>query len=255
MRLRDRVAVVTGAGSGIGRAIAQRFADEGARVVCADIALASAQATADSIANNERQALAIAIATDVTDVAQVERMVAQSITTFGQIDILVNSAGAASIAPFLEVSAHDFQRLMKVNVEGTLYCAQSAAREMTKRGYGRIINIASIAGQRAAFGRTSYGTTKAAVIGLTKQMALELAPAGITANAIGPGPVGTPLLLNALSAKGLEKYLELIPAGRLGKVEDIADAASYLAGEQASYVNGHVLFVDGGYSAIGVRDA
>lgn len=253
MRLNDRVAVVTGAGSGIGRAIAQRFADEGARVVCADISLETAQATADSIASNERQV--IAIATDVTEIDQVERMVEQSITTFGQLDILVNSAGAVSIAPFLEVNAQDFQRLMKVNVEGTLYCAQSAAREMSKRGYGRIINIASIAGQRAAFGRTSYGTTKAAVIGLTKQMALELAPSGITANAIGPGPVSTPLLLNALSDKGLEKYLELIPVGRLGTVEDIADAAIYLAGEQASYVNGHVLFVDGGYSAIGVRDA
>jgi NAD(P)-dependent dehydrogenase (short-subunit alcohol dehydrogenase family) len=221
--------------------------------VCADISLETAQATADSIANNERQA--IAVATDVTQSDQVERMVEQSITTFGQLDILVNSAGAVSIAPFLDVSAQDFQRLMRVNVEGTLYCAQSAARQMTKRGYGRIINIASIAGQRAAFGRTSYGTTKAAVIGLTKQMALELAPAGITANAIGPGPVSTPLLLNALSDEGLEKYLELIPAGRLGTVEDIADAANYLAGEQASYVNGHVLFVDGGYSAIGVRDA
>lgn len=253
MRLNERVAIVTGAGSGIGQAIAKRFAVEGARVVCADIASKPVRATAKMITDNAGQALAVI--TDVTDPARVQQMVDDSLVAFGQIDILVNSAGAVKIAPFMEVSPREFQSLMQVNVEGTMYCAQAAAREMLKRGYGRIINLASIAGERAAFGRTSYGTSKAAVIGLTKQMALELGPSGITANAIGPGPVSTPLLSNALSDKGLKNYLDLIPAGRLGNVEDIADAACYLAGEQAEYVNGQVLFVDGGYTAIGVRDA
>ena len=253
MRLDGRVAVVTGAGSGLGRGIAERFVEEGARVVCADIREGTAQATVDRITTNATGAIAVRV--DVTDTEQVEQLMAQTLGAFGQIDILVNCAGAVAIDAFLDTSAQDFQRIMKLNVDGTFYCAQAAAREMAKRGYGRIINLTSIAGQRAAYGRTSYGTSKAAVIGLTRQMASELAPMGITANAIGPGPVATPMLLNALSDEGLERYLDLIPAGRLGEVADVADAACFLAGEQAGYVNGQVLFVDGGYTAVGVRHA
>ncbi len=250
MRLKDRVAIVTGGGSGLGAGIAKRFAAEGAAVVCADINEENAETVASGIAAT--QANAIAMRVDVTDYQDAERLTAETIKQFGRVDIIVNSAGIANHMLFLEAKPEDFQRIMRVNLEGTLYCAQHAAREMVKQGYGRVINIASIAGLRAGIGRTGYGTSKAAVIGLTRQMALELGPLGVTANAIGPGPVETPLTQVAHSEKTREAYLDLIPVGRYGEIEEMADAATFLAGEQAAYMNGHILYVDGGYTAIGI---
>lgn len=250
MRLKDRVAIVTGGGSGLGAGIAKRFAAEGASVVCADINVENAEAVAGEIAATQAKSLAIGL--DVTDYAASEQLTARTVEHFGKVDIIVNSAGIASHMPFLEAKPEDFQRIMRVNLEGTLYCAQHAAREMVKQGYGRIINIASVAGLRAGIGRTGYGTSKAAVIGLTRQMALELGPLGVTANAIGPGPVETPLTAVAHSDVTREAYLDLIPVGRYGQIEEMADAAAFLAGEQAAYMNGHILYVDGGYTAIGI---
>jgi len=250
MRLKDRVAIVTGGGSGLGAGIAKRFAAEGAAVVCADLNAENAETVAGEIAAT--QANAHAIGMDVTDYKAAEQLTVETVKTFGKVDIIVNSAGIANHMPFLEAKPEDFQRIMRVNLEGTLYCAQHAAREMVKQGYGRIINIASIAGLRAGIGRTGYGTSKAAVIGLTRQMALELGPLGVTANAIGPGPVETPLTQVAHSDATREAYLDLIPVGRYGEIEEMADAATFLAGEQAAYMNGHILYVDGGYTAIGI---
>ncbi len=250
MRLKNRVAIVTGGGSGLGAGIAKRFAAEGATVVCADINEANAQAIAAGIANGQTKAIPMEI--DVTNYEHAERLTAETVKEFGQVDIIVNSAGIANHMPFLEATPEDFQRIMRVNLEGTLYCAQHAARQMVKQGYGRVINIASVSGVRAGIGRTGYGTSKAAVIGLTRQMALELGPLGVTANAIGPGPVETPLTAVAHSDVTRTAYLDLIPAGRYGEIEEMADAATFLAGEQAAYVNGQILYVDGGYTAIGI---
>ena len=252
MRLQNRVAIITGGGRGIGAGIARRFAEEGAAVVCADIEGDRAEAIADEIRSGPTSAHAIAM--DVASYTDAEHLVAETMKLFGQLDIIVNCAGIGGHYPFLDITPEDFQRILRVNIEGTLFCAQWAAREMVKRGYGRIINISSIAGQRAGIGRTAYGTSKAAVMGLTRQMALELGPLGVTANAIAPGPIDTPLTQAGQSEGTRKAYLNLIPVGRYGTIEEVADVAAFLAGEQAAYMNGHILFVDGGYTAIGIAE-
>ena len=251
MRLKDRVAIVTGGGSGIGAGIAKRFAEEGAHLVIADLNGKNAETIAEEILRSQAKAYAVEI--DVTDYDAAGDLISSTINEFGTVDILVNSAGTSRHMTFLDAKPEDFQAIMKVNLEGTMYCGQHAGRVMVDKGYGRIVNIASISGERAGIGRTGYGVSKFAVIGLTKQMALELGPQGVTVNAVGPGPVDTPLTKIAHSEETRRAYLELIPLNRYGKVEEMADAAAYLAGEQAAYVNGHILFVDGGFVSVGIQ--
>ena len=252
MRLQDRVAIVTGAASGIGRCIAQTFAEAGAKVAVADIDTEGAEQTRMSIEN--RQGSALVTTVDVSEPDQAARMVEVTVSAFGQVDILVNSAGMGFRHSFLEAKPDDFMRVIKLNLAGTFFCAQAAAREMVKRNYGRIINIASIAGERAGAGRTAYGPSKAGVMGVTRQAALELGPLGITANAIAPGPIDTPATRAIHNDTTRESYERLIPVGRYGTVDEIADAALFLAGERAGYVNGQILFVDGGYVSTGISN-
>ena len=252
MGLKDRIAVVTGAAGGIGAAIAQAFSKEGATVVAADINEVGAENTIDAI--REGDGLGSSQRVDVTDADDVRRVVAETVETYKRIDIIANVAGTGFRHSFLDANPDDFERVLKINLIGSFNGAQAAAREMVKQNYGRIINIASIAGTRAGSGRTAYGTSKSAVMGMTRQAALELAQHGITVNAIAPGPVDTPMTRTTHNDQTRDTYKALIPAGRYGTVDEMADAAVFLGGEPASYVNGHILYVDGGYIAAGISN-
>ena len=184
MRLANRIAIVTGAAGGIGAAVAELFSANGAFVLTADLNREGAAATARKITDNGGRASSSEV--DVTDYHAARRLVDSTVDHHGRIDILANVAGVGSFGPFNDVTPEEFDRVMRINVNGTMYCAQAAARHMVRQNYGRIINIASISGARAGEHRLAYGTSKAAVIGLTRQGARDLAAHGITVNAIGP---------------------------------------------------------------------
>jgi len=248
MRLKDRVALVTGAGSGIGKAIAESFAKEGARVMCADRNAQTAAQTAEEIRRSGGTAAGVRADVGVADDCkhQVDRTVAE----FGAIDILVNNAGVAFHRLFLDTTLQDWERLLRVNLTGQFLTAQAAARAMVPRGYGRIVNMGSISGQRGSTGRSAYGTAKAGLMQLTRVMAVELAPMGIAVNAIAPGPIRTPITNHG--PEQTKAYLDRIPAGDYGRAGDIAAAALFLASEECRFIHGEVLNVDGGFGAAGL---
>lgn len=233
MQLEGKVAVVTGAASGLGAAIAARFAQEGARVIAADIAPGAPYAL------------------DVSDHASCAAMVARVMQEHGRIDCLVNSAGIGADVPFLDTTPELFDRIIAVNLRGTFLIGQACARVM---GAGAaIVNIASVSGMRGNTGRTAYGASKGGVITMTQVMAAELASRGIRANAIAPGPVDTPLVEKMHDAEIRAIYARAIPMERYGKPDEISGAALFLCSNDASYITGHVLVVDGGFMGGGIR--
>ncbi|XAH21389.1 SDR family NAD(P)-dependent oxidoreductase [Xylophilus sp. GW821-FHT01B05] len=250
MAQRLKVAAVTGAGSGIGEAAAMKLAEDGFHVAVIDIQSDKVSAVARAIEAIGGQALALVM--DVRQADSVDRAF-EAIEKWRKCpDVLVNSAGIINVVPLLDCQASDFNTIMEVNVTGTFLCAQRAAKGMIAQRYGRIVNLTSISAERAGIGRVAYGTSKAAVAGLTRQLAMELGAYGITANSVAPGPVSTPLTEEIYTPDTKRAFENMIPAKRLGTVGDVASAIAFLASEPAAYINGVLLAVDGGYLAAGV---
>jgi 3-oxoacyl-[acyl-carrier protein] reductase len=248
VRLKDKVAVVTGAGAGIGKAVAIRFAAEGAAVTAIDINGEKVLATGAEISAAGGRVLALE--GDSSNKALVDDAVEQTVKQFGRLDILVSNAGIVFRTPFLEVSLEDFNRIVHNNLNGVLLCGQAAARVMVEQKYGRIVNVTSISGQRGGTARCAYGASKAAIINLTETMAIELAPFNILVNAIAPGPTQVERTAHGPGQK--EAFLSRMAMKRYGQPSDMAAAALFLASEECSFTTGHVLNVDGGFRSSGV---
>ena len=243
------VALVTGGARGIGLAIGEWFLAHGHRVALLDIDPATLARTAVTLSQPER---VLTVACDVSDPQQVLAAVDRVSRHFGRIDALVNNAGVAVFKPIGETSFAEWRHVMSTNLDGAFLCTQACAPIMIKNGGGAIVNIASISGLRASTLRVAYGTSKAALIHLTKQQAVELGNAGIRVNAIAPGPVDTEMAKLVHSVAIRSDYYDTIPLNRYGTVEEIASATGFLCSAAASFVNGQVLAVDGGFDAAGV---
>jgi NAD(P)-dependent dehydrogenase (short-subunit alcohol dehydrogenase family) len=252
LNLAGRIAVVLGGTSGIGRALSLGLAEAGADVVASARGLEPIESTAAAIEERGRRTLRIA--SDVTDRGSLERLLAACVAAFGRVDILVNCAGRTQRVPTLDMSEEDWNDILDLNLTGTLRACQIFGRAMLAQGYGRIINIASIATFVALFEVAAYSASKAAVASLTKSLAIEWGPRGVCVNAIAPGVFRT--ALNRALLDGTERgreFLARAPMRRFGELDELRGAAVFLASEAASFVNGEVLVVDGGFLASGVN--
>ncbi len=243
MELAGRVALVTGAAQGIGKAISLLLAKHGADIVVSDVLLEKATETAKEIETLGRKAMAARV--DVSKLGDVEQVVDAILKQFGKIDILVNNAGITRDKLILRMSEEDWDAVLNVNLKGTFNCTRAVVRHMAKQRYGKIVSIASVTGEMGNAGQVNYAASKAGVIGLTKTIAREFAQRGINVNAIAPGYIQTPMT-DVLSDKVKEDLKRLIPMDRLGQPGDVAEAVLFLVSDRSSYITGHVLNVNGG---------
>lgn len=267
-RLLDKVAIVTGAGQGIGKGVALRLAQEGADVVVADINLPNAEQTAQEIRDLNQRALAYYI--NLANIAEIQPMVDKVVSEFGRIDILVNVAGVVQSKPFLEVTEEDWDRIIDINQKSVVFCIQAIAKQMIKqvpdsvkiagradRSYGKIVNFSSISGRRGRPLQVHYAASKAAIISITQSVALTLSQYGINVNAVSPGVVPTSMweqldqeksrIFGTPPGQAMKEFIEKIPLKRAGTMEEMAGVVAFLCSSDSDYITGQTLNVDGGF--------
>ena len=250
MRLPDKVAIVTGGASGLGRGIALALAREGARVAVVDLNEAGARDTVAAIAKDGGQAAAWRA--DISDKARIDQVVAEIISRWGTVDILVNNAGLDRVGPFVSSSEAEWDLILRGNRKGPIVCTRAVLDEMTRKGYGKIVNIASDAGRVGSTGEAVYSAAKGGIIAFTKTIARETARHRLNVNCVCPGPSDTPLFqeVAAGNPKLAESLKRVIPFGRLGTAEDLAPAVVFLASDESGFVTGQTLSVSGGLTML-----
>ena len=263
-----KVAIVTGSGQGLGKAVALRFARDGADIVVADINAGTAEQTAAEVLAQGRRALAVPV--NVACPAEIQSLVDRAVADFGRIDFLVNAAGVAQTKPFLELTEEDWDRVVDVNLKGTVLCMQAVGRQMVRqvpqeviaqgraeRSYGKIVNFSSVSGRRGRSVQMAYAASKAAIISVTQSAALALSPYNINVNAVCPGIIPTPMweqidrdrsrLMGARPGEATKAFIEKVPLQRAGSPQDVAGAVAFLCSPDADYITGQTLNVDGGF--------
>jgi len=248
MNFANKTAVVTGSGRGIGKAIATAFAQRGANVVISDIDPATCEATATELNNGPLKSSdnsALAVAADVTDAEAVDKLISKTTGKFGSLDIVVNNAGITRDTLLVRMSDDDWDAVIRINLRGAFIVTRASAKVMMKQRSGRIVNIASVVGILGNAGQANYSASKAGLIGLTKSSARELAPRGITVNAVAPGFIKTEMT-EAMTEQATEAFLKTVPLRRKGEPDDVASAVLFLASESAGYITGQTLSVCGG---------